>query len=231
VDGALQLREWLAEALAYGNRYTVAAAILLLAALRPSWGIAALCLLYLFAGYPSLRFSTRHVFHLEFISWWVVALWLQVAWSFGWRYVGAYAPNLPPYPVMLKRAAAMGAFAIVASLVPWQAMKWYQDGRVEALMHLYVDAPRTALNMEDGSRGRSPSRDALIQLSGFADLEAQPSDLPSHCEVLVIETVPGEAPLELAFEFLFDHEHYDFRRTVTVPPGVRGDTTVVYYPV
>ncbi|MBI1317343.1 MAG: hypothetical protein GC168_00155 [Candidatus Hydrogenedens sp.] len=233
-----QLRATAAQALDWGNRYTAVLAILLLAAMRPSWGFTALCLLYLYAGYPSLRFSTRHVFHLEFLPLWISALGIQCAWYGAWRVARGYtrhdggneelARGYARPTTVVWRVALVGLAGVVLTLGPWELLKRYQDGQVRQLLQQYDQAPRDRLVTASVPE---PGGHTLIELPGFArraQLTPEERSLPSNAYVLAIETTPGDAPLTLEFAFGFKDDHYDFTRTVTVPAA---ETATVYFPV
>ena len=180
-------------------------------------------MLYLFAGYPSLRFSTRHVFHLEFIQWWIAALWLQCIWTAAWRMRCNGIPALAELRAPLCRAAAVGVVALLLTLLPWQALKWYQDRQVKRLLAHYDDAPRIGLPISTADGMIVAGRGGRPAVPDFSE-----ASQPSLCEVLAIEIAPGPEPLQLRIEFEADHEHYDFTRSLTVPPG---ETSTVYFPV
>lgn len=212
-----------------GNRYSALIAVALLAFLRPKWGLAALCLLYLFAGYPSLRFSTRHVFHLEFISIWIGAFFLQAAWTAAWA---AYSGRWREWTTGLSRrmigASGVATFAVVATLLPWQLLKVWQQPRVEALLAQYEAAPTTPLAV-DVVRVEGDS--ALLRPQGIADIGEFPEqerDLPSWCRVLAIDVAAGPRDLSLRFVFAAADDHYDFTRSVTIPGGAAAR---VYFPL
>ncbi|MFM1918792.1 MAG: hypothetical protein RLZZ303_426 [Candidatus Hydrogenedentota bacterium] len=212
-----------------GNRYSALIAIALLAFLRPKWGLAALCLLYLFAGYPSLRFSTRHVFHLEFISIWIGALFLHAAWNAAWAtYSGQWRKWTKDLLRRMIMATTVAAFAVAATLAPWQLLKTWQQPRVEALLAQYEAAPATRLAVDRvGIEGDS----ALLRPQAIADIEDFPEperDLPSWCRVLAIDVAAGRDDLSLRFVFSAEDDHYDFTRSLTIPGGASAR---VYFPL
>ncbi|HPO12520.1 MAG TPA: hypothetical protein PLI09_03675 [Candidatus Hydrogenedentes bacterium] len=67
------------------GRYYAAAALILIAASNLQLGIAALFLFLCFAGYPSLQFGYRHIFHLGFMTLWFPAFVLGCAISWAGR--------------------------------------------------------------------------------------------------------------------------------------------------
>jgi len=226
-------REAAASVLDWGSRYTAVLAILLLAAVRPAWGLAALCLLYLYAGYPSLRFSTRHVFHLEFLPFWISALFLHSAWVGVWMMKARGQLDeearrrlaLPTARVAVRNAACVGLAALALTFLPWQALKAWQDPQVAGLLRQYEGAPREELYYEQAPR-QADGTGFMRYRIGWDHFAGQ-RGLTSRCEVLAIRLAPGEAPLDLEFIFEAEDDHYDFSRKLAVPAG--GPATV-YFP-
>lgn len=231
-SAAFLLPAWLRLPGVLGNRYTAILAIALLAFYRPKWGLAALCLLYLFAGYPSLRFSTRHVFHLEFISLWIGALFLQAAVTLLLaRYRAHRQPLLATPPALLRRLAgafAVCLFAVLATLLPWQALARLQHPQVRDLLHGYTEAPTTPLVASVTPLEDQQVLHVIPELKDWRSVPAPDQDLPSWIRVLAFDVAAAPTALRLRVSYTASDAHYDFSRDLVVPGGAAA---TVYLPV
>ena len=63
-----QWRQMALDGLPGGGRYYVAAMLLILGAISPRLSLAAFFAIMILAGYPALRFSERHAFHMEIVA-------------------------------------------------------------------------------------------------------------------------------------------------------------------
>jgi len=231
--------------LAYG-RYCVAAVLLLIAGRRGMrTGLCALFLLCWFAGYPALRFSLRHSFHLHVISLWAAGCLLQQVVQAGsllvsqgglarygrdpagaWAWTRRFARN----------AVGLALIAGVGLAAPLAALRWYQHRPVASLLRSYDNAPRerlqTATTFCDGGER------VLWTMQDFAQMERVPPegrDLPIQTEYLVVEVTGSGRTVPLLFHYEAEDPLRDFTRAVQLrlPPGA-GDAapiTRVFFPV
>lgn len=224
----------LTQCLLVGGRYTVVLALFALAARNVRLACAALFLLLYFAGYPAIQFTLRHAFHLEFISYWAVALLLAGAWRItrrgeSWRIDAARARGLFRG---LMRAAAFAAVAALALWLPLAGLRTYQETKVRPMV------------TECAKGGSSPQTTIIEDLpEGDAWVRLMPPDRSSlnpgtrvreqyiESEYLALKFLPEQAAIPVTFVFTAeDTEHWDFTRTIDVPPGegVSGMTQVLF---
>lgn len=221
-----ELRAFVAWFVNWGNRYTVGLLLIVLAALKPRWGWAGLCMIYLFAGYTSLRFSVRHAFHLEFLSLWTSGLLIHLAIN-GAQQFRAGTWSAPELRLAAKRGIRFAVIALVASIGPLWLLRGYQQVSVKELIERFEATPRSPVTMTAGQR----DGEAWYLPQHFARIEAVPAEeqqRPSFGAYLVGTVAGGETPVSLTFHFEANHYHYDYTRTITLPAEV---DTAVYFPV
>jgi hypothetical protein len=232
-----QLRRWALDALPGGGRYHIALMLLCIAAINPRLGMAFFCSVFLLAGYPALRFSERHAFHMEIIALFAAGFLLQGlvwialgAWkhrrTFQWRHGLTVAK-----PVLLH-GTAFTLLAVSLLGLPLLSARWWQSVQVSRLIAGYESANRTLLITQREERDGT----TRYAIPGFGDparhLDGRPN-LPTYTEVLVLEFLPGPQAIPVNFTFEANHPNFQFDRTMTVPsapPGTTGPTRM-YYPV
>lgn len=106
-------------------------------------GVLALLFVLYFGGYPSIQFSNRHFFHLEFVGWWAMTFLTWQAVRF-WRHRGN-AREVVQRADWLTFGARGARFAAVAALLvmlPVPVLRAYQDRAIEAMTRGLLNAPR-----------------------------------------------------------------------------------------
>lgn len=106
-------------------------------------GTFALLFVLYFGGYPSIQFSNRHFFHLEFIGWWAMTFLLWQA-ARSWRHRGDARElvQCPDWRVFGTRAVRFAAVAGVLVMLPVPLLRAYQDREVEVMTLGLLNAPR-----------------------------------------------------------------------------------------
>lgn len=232
-----QWRRWALDALPGAGRYHVALMLLCIAAVNPRLGAAFFCSILLLAGYPALRFSERHAFHMEILALFAAGFLLQWSWRLlvvAWK--GRHDWSGRASWTTAKRYAFQGgccaALAATLLIVPLGVARGWQTLQVSGLIRAYEEADKTPLLTDISADGE------LIHI-GFSDFgnPTRGSDgsttLPTFCDVLVLEFSPGETAIPVHFTFDAQETNFQFDRTLTVPSG-QPDTTAptrVYYPV
>ena len=209
--------------------------LLVLGAVNPRLGLAAFVAIMILAGYPALRFSERHAFHMEILSLFSLGFLLHGAWfmiaaawrnrkDFTWGEVFTQAKSLG------TRGVAVALTIGLLLLGPlWIARLW-QVRQVEPLLTAYAQADRELLRTEmealDGGQTR-------IRLPALTDLSGKSPVLPMYTDVIALEFAPFPDPLTVTFDFDAEHPNFRFDRTMTVPATPPGETenTWLYYPV
>lgn len=232
-----QLRRWALDTLPGGGRYHIALMLLCIAATNPRLGMAFLFSILLLAGYPALRFSERHAFHMEIIALFAAGFLLQWlvwtalgAWkhrrSFRWRQcVTASKP-------VLLRGMAFAVIALTLLALPLFGARWWQSGQVSRLIERYESENRTLLITQREERDGA----TRYAIPGFGDAVKSPDapqKLPMYADVLVLEFLPGTQAVPVNFTYEAVHPNFRFDRTMTVPPAPPGTSgpTRIYYPV
>lgn len=227
-----QWRQAALDALPGGGRYHVAAMLLLIAAASLRLGFAALFGMLVLAGYPALRFSERHAFHMEFIALLAAGFLLHIAWraarrAWAGRQNASFAALAHKAKPLAARAALFALIAPALLLAPLYAARAWQAGHVRALLHSYATADRVPLETVVSPAGDGA---ALILFPGL-NLEIPP-DRHVLVKVLVLAFRPGDTPIPLNARFQADHPNFQFDRWMYVPdqPEDTG-LTHVYYPL
>jgi len=115
-------------------------AVLLIAARAPRLAFAVCLFLLYFGGYPALQSDERHYFHLEFITWWAMAVVATVGWStITTRRWPVDAPA-----VALTRALTVAIVVAVGLAAPLIALRWHQQRELERYFERYIQAPKIA---------------------------------------------------------------------------------------
>lgn len=225
------------------GRYVAALVLLIIAGRNLRLGICTLFLLCWFAGYPALRFSVRHCFHLHIISLWMAAFLCQrildgIPLLLTARGRVNLLEDAPAITDFVSHAwvntLCFAAIAVAGFLVPLNAARAYQQNAVVELFSLYDSASLQPVSLE-----RTPTGDAqaqLFRIPGFANLDLVPKErraFPIQTEYLVVEMGPAErnAPITLLYEAA--DPMFDFSRAYTVQGNPHPGTipTRVFFPV
>lgn len=228
--------------LAYG-RYAAALALILIATRNLRLALCALFILCWFAGYPSLRFSLRHAFHLEFIPFWVAGFLIAQAMNVLGTKLGTKHPGNANLPIglfgrevrnelranikpMLRNAAIFAAIAVAGLIIPLHAARAYQTQTVGDLLAQYQSAEKQPVEFTPTEKNGAvifiPSSEFRVPSS------SPPEDTgpPIETELLVIELNAGSATTLTVCYTAADKLH-NFTRTIPIKP----DTTHVYAPI
>jgi len=232
-----QLRRWALDTLPGGGRYHIALMLLCIAATNPRLGMAFLFSILLLAGYPALRFSERHAFHMEIIALFAAGFllhWLCVLTRAAWRRRGDFRARafLAAARKPTRRVIYFSVIAAALLILPLGAARVWQYIQVRDLIERYESADRTLLIAETSSDGAS----SHVTLHGFGDVSKHDIDKPKRAmydDVLVLEFKPGPESIPVSFTFEAEHPNFQFDRTMTVPPSPESVTapTRLYYPV
>jgi hypothetical protein len=118
-------------------------AVVIIGAVSTRLGVFALCVMLYFGGYPSLQFSDRHFFHLEFLGWWAVAF-------LGWHLAATWLPALDHgtgrhWRSLAFPAARFAGLALVLVMGPLLVLRLYQHQQLRQLTSELLEAPREQL--------------------------------------------------------------------------------------
>ncbi len=217
-----------------GGRYAAVLALTILAARRLRWGFAGLFLLLFFAGYPSLQFNTRHVFHMLFLNLWILGF---LATAAGWSVrslARAQKTGLDRRALRrgVLRVVVFWAVAAAALAAPLQALRWYQDARVDALAKQVLACEQEPLTpaLQFGRGGHF--------YAAFPEMERMQWEMgadapPVRCEILAVELRGKSGRVSITFLYNAENrEHFDYTWTVNAPPRDAEDPpTWVLFPV
>ena len=232
-----QIRRWALDALPGAGRYHVALMLLCIAAINPRAAAALFCSILLLAGYPALRFSERHAFHMEIIALFAAGFLLhglfvvaRAAWLRRRDLRAREFLSAARTPAL--NAAIFTAIATALLILPLFAARGWQSLQVRALIEYYEGANRTLLLAETTADGPT----SHVALPGFGDAARHGLDrpkLPTYSEVLVLEFNPGPEPISVSFRFEAQHPNFQFDRIMTVPSSLNTSAapTRIYYPV
>ncbi len=229
-----QWRQVLLDGIPGGGRYYVAAMLLVLGAINPRLALALFIAIMILAGYPALRFSERHAFHMEIVSLFALGFLLHclyLAATTGWKRRRAFTwtAGLHATKGYVLRGAVVAATLIALLLVPLYTARLWQSRQVAPLLADYAQAERELVRTEV-----TPVDDTTVQMAlpTLASRMEDQGPLPMYTEVLVLEFAPGDTSLEIDFTYQADHPNFLFDRSMTIP-GRPQDTlpTQLYYPL
>ncbi len=189
---------------------------------------AFMCALAAFLGaYPAIQFHPRHIFHLELLPLWLLGFavsWLVLVMS------GRTDPLSLLGPAGDRRARRPLLFvaAVLAIVVlPWTALRAYQQRTATALLSTYEDATREPMAMSpapiDGGRVR-------LALNGGRSRAARRS---IWSEMLAVEIGADRCPdaqPSLTFRYRAADPAVDFSRSYAIDRPAGGGVTTVYFP-
>jgi len=207
--------------LAYG-RYAAALALILIATRNLRLALCSLFILCWFAGYPSLRFSLRHAFHLQFIPFWVAGFLIAQALTTFVRIrncrselqlgqkrsLRKYLSDLEVRPTsMLRNATVIVTIAAAGLLVPLYAARAYQTQTVHDLLTKYQSAKQQPIEFTTRQENDAvlfiPSSEFRVPSSEGSAFRVPNSDGVSHFAFPVSHSsVPEDTRLPINTEFL-----------------------------
>lgn len=193
--------------------YLGAASLVLVSLTSVRLGLFLLFFVAYFGGYPAIQFQERHHFHLEFITWWAAGFVVHQAIAKTWL-LRQSLPAFAPAARSVARAAAFSALTAAVIVVSLVIARQYQHGQVVALLGLYVEAPRTPLEVPGGA------------LPGIS-----PREWPQLLEVDLDQARCGRNP-SVTFRYAAGVLNSDLSRTVTIDRLTRvSGVTRIFQPV
>jgi len=233
---AYRLYEHATRLLLTHGRYCALLALLLLAARSPRMAFCALFLVGWLAGYPALRFSIRHCFHLQLIPFWMAGFLIQRAFdAFSAVRSGEYRREgvIREYAVSARSAGMCLIIAAAVIMTPLWTLRAYQQRTATTLFRAYETASTEPVNVShallpDDSRLFS----APVVFSPHAVPAATRPPVKTEHWVIELNAPPGQCiPLTLKYEAY--NTLWDFTRVFNVcpPPNAPEAPTKVYLPI
>jgi hypothetical protein len=185
----------------------VLATVALIGATSRRLGVFVLLFVLYFGALPSIQFSNRHFFHLEFIGWWAIVflLWYGLRW---WR-TRAERGGEPAHSRLLFRSAQFAAVALIVAALPLPVLRAYQDRQMATLTAGLLDAPRVAV-------------DVSRQADGYVEViaDAAPADLmrTAYLDLRLDPTACGKA-FRIGLRYDTRDPFYDFSGDVRFLPA------------
>ncbi len=185
-------------------------------------------LVYL-GGYPALQSDERHYFHLEFMTWWALALLAQIAFECAGAVhrlgiENAYAGLVPNPGAAIRRALIFAASAGLVLAVPLLTLRAWQQRELRQYFHEYLDAPKLPLVFADPLETGIRSA-ALHRTPGQP---AWPLAQSALLEVEIDATACG-GPVTVSFVYGPKVPASDFSRSISMNgPGGPGSTRVFF---
>jgi hypothetical protein len=181
------------------------------------------------AGSSAIQFQPRHVFHLEFLSLWMLAFVLArtVGLAQTWIHDGQSIGKMRARGLPRMAACAVTIAAVV--VVPLAAARLYQRRTAERLLSGYQDAPREPVPLEPQPLEGGWTRFGAPALGASADLPTG----PTRAAMVVLQVSPDCNSNPLDVRFAYDAgPSSDFSRTLSVrPTGGAGAPVEVFMPV
>ena len=205
--------------------------VLALSASSVRLALACFAIVCFFAGYPAIQFQQRHVFHLELIPLWLLAL--MVAGIFSW--VGSVRTSGIDLSraTMTRLAARVVGVALMLSLIvvaPLYALRARQDVTVTALLDQYTAADRESLPLTPDSTDKG-----VVRIGADGLLEHATVARSTVSEMLVTRISTDTCDFDavpLTFRYIATAPDSDFTRTITVQlPSDAGRHVDAYMPM
>jgi len=185
-----------------------------------------------FGGHPAIQFLPRHYFPFECLGWAMAAWAVERAVRFG-RSVRAGGSMRPPAgDLHARRVSAVAIVVAVMLAVPLWTLRWYQGGRVAALLEAYERAPASPLPLDSTAPGK-------LRLPGIAA-----SAPPPRAEAIAALGRPATRFLDVAIDasqcrqgatvtFRYDpaDPDTDFTRPVALDAARASGVTRLFEPV
>ncbi len=139
---------------------------------RVGWFVAAVTMFL--SAFVSLVFQRRHIFHLEFISWWLTG---ALAQSVLLAHPAIRDPGIVRAACarlvrpVLTAALCMFAIVVFGALV-LMAARWYQQSRMLGLVDRYISAP---LGARPFTRALQAPDGAMLQIEGISLRDHEPA--------------------------------------------------------
>lgn len=192
-------------------RHAAVLALALIAAHSLRLGFGTLFLLAFFGGYGAIQFASRHYFHMQFLSLWVVLVLLAAALA--WR------PGQRPTRAHATRAALFAASVLALWFGSMAVLRGWQARQLAPLQQAVADAPWMPLAVES-----SPEGDETVLLRGNegAGMAAFPVDAaPPHFafEYLALDVTPGPAGANVEFAYAASIPDLALTWAAQLPPG------------
>jgi hypothetical protein len=207
-----------------------------------SWRIAIFLLLFVIylSGYPALQFQSRHYFHLEFISLWVIGFFLQliiqrlVLISRGFNLKSKFFPNF--WDISVKRPLCFILGTLIFLLSPLYALRGYQNNHIGSLFKSYVTADTEEIQINPTLINNSIPGNNKIILKNSSLFARQPSNFPVRTEYLVVDFGGNKCDqqnIPVTFRYRSGVPSYDFSTdmNISVPEKSSKTTTKMFFPV
>lgn len=214
--------------------YVVVPVILFFLVKNLKIGIFVLLFVLLFCGYPAIQFDPRHFFHLEFVSWW--ALFVFVSYVFGFFTRGSSFTKIISKEiafVLTRKASLYLAGAVVMLFIPLMLLRSYQTVQVQRLVETYQAAIKNSILTQPifgGDTVRWPlppmREDAAVNTDGGG---YRINETMLHLRVGGEACTSKSVPLTVRFNAL--NPALDFSRFFEVHIPADGSYTDIYTPL
>ncbi len=221
-----EARAWLARTLGGVWPWAFAIALVTLSFASIHLGLFAALFVFYVAAYPALQFQERHIFHLEFLGWWVLGFTLSLigraalAARKGQTSLAAFTPRAGWRDSALKAAILCTVVAFVIA-TPLSVLRAYQRQHTPAVIRSIVSAPRVDVDVTP--TGAMPG---LVQ--------SLPADDGVHAAYLVVDLGgPKCDQLDVPVTLRYDAQNpaYDFSHTKSVRMPLADDPFELVFPV
>lgn len=200
--------------------------------------IAAMLFLLALGAYTSLGFHYRHVFHMGFLPFWIVAVVAQMTLETCWRtgksirrdgFRACMNTNRPQCAKALKNAAVVAAVAAIILLLPLQILRVVQHRTVSNLLSHYASASLQPLDVERIETNDRVSFRLRSPLPSVQEAAALPYYY-TPADYLVLELAPCTKPRNCWIEH--DDRAPDLSTRETIAPAMPEDTepTLFFFP-
>jgi hypothetical protein len=188
-------------------------------------------LVALLGAYPAIQFQRRHIFHLEFLSLWVLGFAVSSVLAAMSRRATAHpVATYSPLASGVWRPVVFAAAVVTLVLLPLTVLRAYQQGKATSLLATYNDARIDAIDMAP-----EPIGNGLVRVaSDRASLDRSRSPRSMFSDMLVAEVSSNGCPVDrssLTFRYRAKTPSVDFTRTYDVDVPPTGQSTKVYFPV
>ena len=189
-------------------------------------GLFSMFLILYFAAYPAIQFSTRHYFHLEFLTLTMIACLADGVARRLRRGSATASPEADssPSPAAggIRRLAVCAFAALLTLALPLYALRWYQNGRVTSLLRSYAGASTSATGLTQVAPGHFRLRDR----DPLPDSRIDATATLGHPSTRFIEVIVNPAACRpgTTLNFVYDarHPELDFSHAVPIQRAASG---------
>ena len=207
--------------LRYAGSLMAAAAVVAISWSSVRLALFAVFVIAYFGGHPAIQFQPRHYFPFEFMTWVVAAFLFERGAR--WSMAGGLGRSAwVPQRAALLQSAVVVAIVTTTVVAPLGVLRWYQNGRVSALLESYVAAPASPLGFDRFATGQRLRVDPNVPPPRAVDVIAALGRAKARFLEAMVDAAACRPGTTLTFRYDPAYPAVDFSRTVELPAVPAG---------